>query len=106
MAEAKLVRKLSNGKIEARKRGRAPIGAINGYLDSDGSFVEGNPRKARKGKRGRPKGSVNKPKTMGKPATRTGGLSEIELIIKREVATRLIEAKKAAIEAFTRVIGV
>jgi len=75
-------------------------------LDVDGSFVEGNPRKARKAKRGRPKGSINKPKTMGKPATRIGGLSEIELIVKREVQTRLIAAKKAAIDAFTRVIGV
>jgi hypothetical protein len=101
--EVKLVRRMSDGKIEARARGRAPAGAVNGYVDASGNFTEGNPRKnRRKGKRGRPAGVKNQvlPKTNGKSAAK-GGLSQIEQIVQREVDQRLKAAAAAAIQAIS-----
>jgi hypothetical protein len=122
--EQKLVRKLADGTIEDRKRGRQPAGVTIGYLDTAGAFVEGEPSKGkRKGKRGRPKGSKNVRKA-GRPAgrkpgrrpgrpvgtqkissVRTGGLSEIEAIVAREVSTRLARARDAAVAAISSALS-
>jgi hypothetical protein len=104
--ELKLVRRLADGTIEARARGRAPAGAVNGYVDASGEFAEGNPRKKRrKGKRGRPAGIKNQamPKTNGNSADK-GGLSQIEQIVQREVDQRLKAAAAAAIKAISNAL--
>jgi hypothetical protein len=113
-AAPKLLRKLADGTIEPRTRGRVPDGAINGYEDASGAFVEGNPPKSHgPGKRrGRPKGSKNirtgakrgrPPGRPGRPKgssnARTGGLGEIEAIVRREVDKRVADARDAAIAA-------
>ena len=108
-AEIKLVRKhKGTGAVEPRKRGRPHPDYENGYLDESGNFVAGNPVK-KKGKRGRKPG----PKPAGKPgrkpgrpkgtkkAAAAGGLSEIEAIVRREVAERIATVKAQVLAAVT-----
>jgi hypothetical protein len=94
------------------------MGAVNGYEDASGAFLEGNPPKPRgrrKG-RGRPKGSKNIVKRgrptgkRGRPkgsanAARNGGLSEIEAIVRREVDKRVADAREAAIAAISAALA-
>ena len=107
MAGIQLARKLADGTVEPRKRGRQPQGAIMGYVDESGDFHEGKPRKGRRG-RGRPALSVTGNKRgspRGTKRTNAGaGLSEIEAIVQREVKSRLQKAKDAALLAFNKVL--
>lgn len=113
----KLVRRGKDGKIEARPRGRQHPDFEYGYIvgDDESTFKVGEPPKKRRGKRrgGRPKGSKNKvshninvKRGPGRPAKNTKGLSEIEMIVRREVDARLKAAKDAAIKAFTASLSV
>jgi len=107
MAGIQLARKLVDGTVEPRKRGRQPQGAVMGYIDEAGDFHEGKPRKTR-GRRGRRAGSATgKRGRPGVPRVGTGtGLLEIEAIVKREVRFRLQKAKDAALMAFNKALGV
>jgi len=108
MADIQLARKLADGTVEPRKRGRQPQGAVMGYIDEAGDFQEGTPRKGRgrrgrragaaTGKRGRPRGAVG--------ASAGTGLSEIEAIVQREVKSRLQKAKDAALVAFNKALDI
>jgi hypothetical protein len=108
VGDIKLVRKhRETGDISPRKRGRPSPDFEVGYLDAGGDFKAGDPPKRRGGKRrgGRPKGSKNKVRaTAAKVNGR--GLNEIESIVRREVETRLKNAKLAALRAFDKALGV
>jgi hypothetical protein len=120
-SDLKLARRLADGTIEARKRGRQPAGAVIGYMDASGAFVEGEIPKAGKRKGGRRKGSKNtrklgRPagKRLGRPLGRpkgsgarigAGGLSEIERIVQAEVSRRMSAARDAAISAISAALG-
>ena len=103
----KVRRNIKSGAIEARKRGRPHPDYEIGYLDAAGEFHAGNPTR-RKGKRGRPKGSVAKKSTGTasiKRAVGAGGLGQIEAIVRREVDVRLKVARDAAIVAISKALG-
>jgi hypothetical protein len=106
--EVKLARKhTESGAISERPRGRPSPEYVNGYLIGD-EFHEGNPpkKRGRKGRGGRPKGSVNKIVRTGNGIKNAGGLNEIEKIVRREVEMRLKAAKSAALKAFDKALGV
>jgi hypothetical protein len=106
-AVRKVRRNKKTGAIEARKRGRPHPDFEIGYLDESGEFHAGNPTR-RRGKRGRPKGSVNVAK-RGRPsmkhAVNASGLGQIEAIVRREVDLRLKVARDAAIVAISKALG-
>jgi hypothetical protein len=106
-AGIKLVRRhIKSGDLSARKRGRPGPDFEIGWVDGDGEFHSGNPRRGRR--RGRKPG----PKPGRKAGLRGiggaragGGLSEIERIVRREVETRLKAAREAALSAFNNALG-
>jgi len=108
--EIKLVRRnTKSGEISVRKRGRPGPDFEVGYLDAAGEFQAGDPPK-RRGRRGRkpgpkPGGKRGRPVGSGRKAAATGGLSEIEMIVRREVDARLKAAREAAIGAFNKALG-
>jgi hypothetical protein len=112
--EIKLVRRnTKSGEISARKRGRPGPDFEIGYLDAAGEFKAGDPPK-RRGRRGRKPGPKpgaklgrrpGRPVGSGRKAGGAGGLSEIELIVRREVDARLKAAREAAIGAFNKALG-
>lgn len=108
--EIKLVRRnTKSGEISARKRGRPGPDFEIGYLDAAGDFKAGDPPK-RRGRRGRKPGPKpgrrpGRPVGSGRKAGGAGGLSEIELIVRREVDARLKAAREAAISAFNKALG-
>ena len=108
MAGIQLARKLADGTVERRKRGRQPQGAILGYNDESGTFQEGKPRKGRV-RRSRPAGVATVRRGRTRLVARSGGsagLSEIDAIVQREVKSRLQKAKDAALSAFNKALGV
>jgi hypothetical protein len=106
----KLVRKhKESGAVSPRTRGRRHPDYEYGFLDSAGEFKAGDPpkrrgRRRRRGNRGLPGRRPGRP--AGSTTVRTGGLTEIEHIVRREVETRLKRAKAAAMDAFDRALGV
>jgi hypothetical protein len=104
----KLVRRnIKTGDISARKRGRPGPDFETGWVDGDGTFHSGNPRRGRR--RGRKPGrKPGRPAGVRRGAGRMqagGGLSEIEKIVRREVDSRLKAAREAAISAFNTALG-
>jgi hypothetical protein len=120
----KLVRKLEDGKITERKRGRLPPLSENGFIlgDDESTYKAGDPPKpkGRRRKGGRPKGSKNKVKpakiaySVGKKRGRPKGsgkaasadLSGINAIVQAEIRNRLLKAKAAALAAFDKALSV
>lgn len=109
----KLVRRhTKSGEISARKRGRPGPDFEVGYLDAAGEFKAGDPpkRRRRRGRKPGPKAGAmtgrkpGRPVGSGRKAAAAGGLNEIELIVRREVDTRLKAAREAAIAAFNKAL--
>jgi hypothetical protein len=103
-AEMKLVvRDKKTGKFSPRKRGRPSPDVEVGFLDAEGKFKPGNPRKRRRGRRG--KTAVAGSSMNGARRGATSGLDEIDRIVQKEVAVRLKRAQAAAITAFDRALA-
>ncbi|MFH0939015.1 MAG: hypothetical protein V1899_07025 [Planctomycetota bacterium] len=98
-------------ELRQKKRGPNPKGIwVRGYKDQTGTFVEGTPPIAPKGKPGRPrKIATASSRTIRKSISIPSGSGmsgEIEKIVQRELEKRLKMAKAAAIDAFTRALEI
>lgn len=106
--EPKRVRRnIKSGEISARKRGRPGPDFEAGYLDAAGEFHPGDPRRRGRRRGRKPGRKPGRPAGMGRKAgSAAGGLSEIELIVRREVESRIKRAREAAIAAFNKALNV
>ena len=107
MAVKKVRRNRSTGEIVPRAPGRPHPDFEMGYLDESGEFHAGEPPRRRRRRRRSAGAATAAAKPGPRAAVHTapsGGLSEIENIIQREVNARVRAAKEKAIAALNSLL--